>query len=88
MLNKDVSTAVLRFDHIFRRIPVGIALVDGAGIYEDANPAYCSIFGYSESELIGNKVTLIFPQESWPSKLITDAQAGVYNDPMPQEWTA
>jgi diguanylate cyclase (GGDEF)-like protein/PAS domain S-box-containing protein len=40
-----------------------MALMAFDGTYEAVNPAYCGIYGYSEAELVGQNVTLVFPPE-------------------------
>lgn len=84
----EANSAVLRFDQVFSRMPVGMALIDAGGTYRDVNAAYCSIFGYSKRDLIGNKVALVFPQEIWLSNLEMTNDAAVHDLAMPQEWTA
>ena len=41
------------YQTIWRNSPIGISLSDIDGIYHYVNPAYCKIYGYTESELIG-----------------------------------
>ncbi|ALT78838.1 hypothetical protein AT984_18255 [Paucibacter sp. KCTC 42545] len=50
-------------DQILLDAPIGIAVFDFDGRFEVVNPSYCAIYGYSEEELLGNYVTMIFPAE-------------------------
>jgi PAS domain S-box-containing protein len=40
-----------RFRNLFLNSPVGVSLVDGDGMFLAANPAYCQMLGYTETEL-------------------------------------
>ena len=40
---------------IFDGVDEGILLVDSAGVYLDANPAACAVFGVQKSELVGRR---------------------------------
>jgi diguanylate cyclase (GGDEF)-like protein/PAS domain S-box-containing protein len=53
--------APLQVDEILRRSPVGIAVIDGDGLYRSVNPAYCALYGYPEPELLGRSFTHVFP---------------------------
>jgi len=41
--------------------PMGIAVIDPEGFYTSANPAYCSIYGYTADELLGSSFTRVVP---------------------------
>lgn len=59
-----LSTAyAIQPDQILLDAPIGIAIFDFSGCFEVVNPSYCAIYGYSEEELLGNNVTMIFPVE-------------------------
>ncbi|MBC9784703.1 diguanylate cyclase [Heliobacterium chlorum] len=45
--------------NILNSTPVGICMTDEFGFFEDVNPAYCSIYGYSKEELIGKHFTVV-----------------------------
>jgi len=42
-----------RYRAVWENSPIGISLTDRDGIYRYVNPAYCTMYGYSEQELIG-----------------------------------
>ena len=44
-------------------IPIGVCITDCRGYYVGVNTAYCSIYGYSREELIGQHFTMVVPQE-------------------------
>lgn len=58
---------ILQFDHILRQSPIGMAIIAFDGTYEAVNTEYCNIYGYSESELIGQNVMKVFPvsRQKW-----------------------
>lgn len=51
---------------ILASAPVGIAITNQQGYFLEVNPAYCQLYGYDESELIGQPITLHFPHLSPP----------------------
>jgi PAS domain S-box-containing protein len=51
---------ILQFDKVLSQAPIGIALMDEEGVYEDVNAAYSHLYGYRQDELIGQSVTRIF----------------------------
>lgn len=51
------------FGKIFETANLGICLTDIQGRFVAVNPAYCSIYGYEEAELIGNHFTMVVPEE-------------------------
>lgn len=59
----------LLLNELIRNAPVGIAIIDGNGIFKNVNLRYCSIYGYERSELIGTSFTLLFPQHDRPRML-------------------
>lgn len=52
---------VLRLKAIFDAAVDGIIIIDSKGIIEEVNSASCFLFGYPESELIGNSVNILMP---------------------------
>lgn len=42
-----------RLDALYQHASLGMALIDAEGLYQQANPAFCRITGYSEDELRG-----------------------------------
>ncbi len=47
---------------LFRHSSVGILISNEAGTIERANPYACKLFGYSESELVGETIELLIPR--------------------------
>jgi diguanylate cyclase (GGDEF)-like protein/PAS domain S-box-containing protein len=43
--------------------PMGVAVIDSAGIYRSVNPAHCALYGYRADELIGRPFTAIVPPD-------------------------
>lgn len=58
---------MLQFDHILRQSPIGMAIIAFDGTYEAVNTEYCNIYGYTESDLIGQNVMKVFPvgRQKW-----------------------
>jgi PAS domain S-box-containing protein len=48
---------------VLAHCPAGIAVIDDQGIYLKVNNAYCTIYGYDKSEMLGNSFTMVFPAE-------------------------
>ena len=57
---KDPSTLL---NDVIRTAPIGVAMIDFDGLFENVNAAYCAIYGYDRSELIGASFGLIFAPE-------------------------
>ncbi len=51
------------YGKIFATANLGICLTDKEGRFVAVNPAYCSIYGYREDELIGKHFTMVVPNE-------------------------
>lgn len=49
------------YNAIFQAASLGICLTDAKGYFVSVNPEYCNIYGYTESELIGEHFTIIVP---------------------------
>jgi PAS domain S-box-containing protein len=47
----DLRHSELRFRKIFEHAAMGIAIEDGEGRFQQCNPAYCEMLGYSAAEL-------------------------------------
>jgi diguanylate cyclase (GGDEF)-like protein/PAS domain S-box-containing protein len=52
------------FQSILNRCPVGIAVIDYDGIFVTVNPEYCSIYGYTPAQMLGQSFTMVFPEET------------------------
>jgi PAS domain S-box-containing protein len=48
---------------VIEKSPVGICITSQDYVYEYVNRAYCDIYGYSSDELVGNKFTIVVPEE-------------------------
>lgn len=58
-----VSDAVTRLKAIFESAVDGIIIIDHKGNMEEVNIAACNQFGYSKTELIGNKINMLMQAE-------------------------
>jgi diguanylate cyclase (GGDEF)-like protein/PAS domain S-box-containing protein len=63
------SPSTIHFDDVIRQSPIGMAVILFDGTYESVNAAYCKIYGYTECELLGNSLTMVFPPEKQQSIL-------------------
>lgn len=52
------------YEQIFETANLGICLIDKEGRFVASNPMCCKIYGYDESELIGQSCTIVVPPES------------------------
>jgi len=59
----DRSALPSLLGEIIGHAPIGVAVVDFDGRYRSANPAYCKMYGYTESELLGRSFTMVLPPE-------------------------
>lgn len=55
-----------RFRNVIEKSPVGICITNELGMFEYANPAYCTLFGYEAQELKGKPVMTLFPVDERP----------------------
>ena len=66
---------------LIRHVPVGI-FTYGNGVIQFVNPSFCQITGYSEDELLGERVSTIFPedeglpQQNTPKEIIFSRKNG------------
>ncbi|MBB4013328.1 bifunctional diguanylate cyclase/phosphodiesterase [Niveibacterium umoris] len=58
-----VATA-MHFDYVLAQSPIGIAVINEAGVYEAVNPAYSALYGYSNDELLGQNLEVILPPQA------------------------
>jgi PAS domain S-box-containing protein len=54
----------MRFRNIIENTPVGMCITDENGNFQYVNDAYCKIYDYSESELLGKHFSIIVPDET------------------------
>jgi PAS domain S-box-containing protein len=52
-----------RLSAILNNVIDGIVTIDTQGVIESVNPAMEDIFGYSEAELIGQRINMLMPQD-------------------------
>lgn len=50
-------------EELFKKIPIGVCVINPSGIFEYVNPPYCMLHGYRPEELTGKHFTLIVPDE-------------------------
>ena len=81
------SEEKLKAEHTFREavensVPAGITAVDLEGTQTYVNPAFCTMVGWSETELVGARPPFVY----WPTEdinSITDAMSRVVSDNAP-----
>lgn len=56
-----VKDAQLEMEAILNTVDVGICVTDGQGRFVRVNAAYCRIYGYGESEIIGKSFCIVVP---------------------------
>lgn len=60
-----------KFNSLFKKAPVGICITNDDGIFETVNDRYKEIYGYAESELVGQHFSMVVPSEDdgfWKNK--------------------
>jgi len=72
-----------KFRRIFETIEEGYIVVDLDGVMQMVNPATCSILGYSESELVGKSMSMLYSvseeQEKLQSSILANESVRGYN---------
>jgi len=53
----------LQLDPVLIASPMGVAVIDGEGVYESVNAAYCALYGYREADMVGRSFSMVFPPE-------------------------
>jgi diguanylate cyclase (GGDEF)-like protein/PAS domain S-box-containing protein len=61
--NLLLENSLMPFDAVLRQSPLGMAVINYDGSFEAVNTAYCSIYGYTQEELIGQIFTILFKPE-------------------------
>lgn len=52
---------------IYQQVATGIAIADWQGVFQECNPAFCALLGYTEKELQTlDFVSLIHPEDGKP----------------------
>jgi len=75
------------YNRIFETANLGICLTDKDGRFVVVNPAYCKIYGYKESELIGNHFTMVVSEENKDTLIkLHDLFIKGGQEELPQEW--
>lgn len=68
-----------RFRTLIEAAPIGACVVDEHGTIEVANRAYCTFYGYTHEELIGQHLTMLVPEAARDAEMVTfrrDVAAG------------
>ena len=73
-------------DLIIRRSPVGIAVIDGEGIYRNVNPAYCALYGFRPEELLGHSFLRVFAPAEQPRMMALHRQFLAVGGELKGEW--
>ena len=73
-------------DLLIQHAPVGIALIDADGLFKSVNPAYCAIYGYGATELLGSSVTRLLPAAQHDALLARHRAFLQDNQPLDVEW--
>ena len=55
-----LSTSQISIGEIMQSSPLGMAVINFEGTYEAVNDAYCTIYGYSKQEMLGQPFTMVF----------------------------
>lgn len=72
-ISENMNDESKRFEAFFKYASLGILIVNGSGDIISANPFLLNLFGYSETEIIGNKIEKLIPRR------YTDAHVGHRN---------
>ncbi len=64
---QELTTIADRFRAAFLSAPLGIVIFSIEGRVLDANPAYCSLLGYSDQELRAMSIKDLTHSEDWPT---------------------
>ena len=48
-------------DRLIQGAPVGVAIINAEGIYENVNAAYYQLYGYTREEMMGHHFGMLFP---------------------------
>ena len=71
---------------VFKVTEVGICITNERGTFEDVNNAYCEIYGYDKSELIGKPFTLVVPDENKKEAQNLHDEFIAGEEEIPMEW--
>lgn len=74
-------------EDIMDNVPIGICITNKFGHFEYVNPAYCRLYGYNRTELIGKHFSIVVPEENRAelNKLHDDFMGRTYE--LQGEWT-
>ncbi|MDX8413107.1 MAG: PAS domain S-box protein [Mariprofundales bacterium] len=62
LLDQRVAEQTEHIRAVFDHAADGIIVIDGLGVIKSVNPALLETFGYSETELLGQNVTMLMPE--------------------------
>jgi PAS domain-containing protein len=58
---RDLDEQRIFFRSTLNSIPDGVVVMDADGVIKQANPALCTMFGYTPEELVGQPQTILPP---------------------------
>lgn len=76
-----------RSQRIIEKIPAGVCITNTDGLFEYVNPAYCTLYGYSAEELIGQPFTIVVPYGYQETAMLVHRQFMDEGREIPEEWT-
>ena len=74
------------FRDLFESSPEGILIADSRGVYHDANPKVCEMFGFSKDELLGKSVTDLTPESELAKVTSAMDKLNVIRSSLLDEW--
>lgn len=83
----DHTGKKLTADELMDKITgLAVCVTDKNGVFVEVNEAYTQLYGYAESELIGNHFSMVLPEEhkAYVTQMHNDFIAG--QEEMPQEF--
>lgn len=73
---------------VFSTTPVGICVTDENGAFVQVNNTYCSIYGYTEDELLGRRFDCVLTEKDreWGRRMYDSFITGPETEEIPSEW--
>lgn len=72
--------------HVFDHAPIGMARLSAYGRFLEVNRAFCKMFGYQESELLGQSPSMLMDEKSrkketeWRQRVLTGDSSSVHKE--------